>query len=79
MKTLQVTTKASALQILTDSLFNPVNGKSLNKMKYCNGKYKPESFKTGSDIEVSDSIHAIYKVIQKDADGRYSRLMCICE
>jgi hypothetical protein len=38
MKTLKIGTKTQANKILLDSLFNPVNGKTLNRMKYCNGK-----------------------------------------
>jgi len=78
MKKLKIGTKSQANKILLDSLFNPVNGKTLNKMKYCNGKYKPGSL-IGREIEVVDSVHALFTESRKDSDGPYVRLMCITE
>jgi hypothetical protein len=78
MKILKIGTKTQANKILLDSLFNPVNGKTLNKMKYCNGKYKPGSF-IGREIEVGDDVHALFTESRKDSDGPYVRLMCITE
>jgi hypothetical protein len=78
MKTLKIGTKTQADKILLDSLFNPVNGKTLNKTKYCNGKYKPGSF-IGREIEVGDNVHALFTESRKDSDGPYVRLMCVAE
>jgi len=78
MKTLKIGTKTQANKILLDSLFNPVNGKTLNRMKYCNGKYKPGSY-IGRELEVSDGVHALFTESRKDSDGHYVRIMCITE
>jgi hypothetical protein len=78
MKTLKIGTKTQANKILLDSLFNPVNGKTLNKMKYCNGKYKPGSY-IGREMEVGDNVHALFTESRKDSDGSFVRLMCITE
>jgi hypothetical protein len=78
MKTLKIGTKTQANKILLDSLFNPVNGKTLNRMKYCNGKYKPGSY-IGREMEVGDNVHALFTESRKDSDGSYVRLMCITE
>jgi hypothetical protein len=78
MKKLKIGTKAQANKILLGSLFNPINGKTLNRMKYCNGKYKPGSY-IGRELEVSDGVHAVFTESRKDSDGPYVRLMCITE
>ena len=78
MKVLQITTKTKADAILVDSLFNPVNGRTLNRMKYCTGKYKPGAY-VGTDVRVSDDVHAVYTSRQRDKDGPFIRLMCVCE
>ena len=78
MKTLKIGTKKQADKILLDSLFKPIHGKTLNRMKYCNGKYKPGSY-VGREIEVGDNVHALYTESRKDGDGPYVRFMCITE
>ena len=78
MKTLSITTKAKADKILVESLFKPVNGRTLNRMKYSGGKYKPGSY-IGREVEVSDNVHALYQSKGRDADGPYVRIMCITE
>ena len=78
MKTLKVISKAKADQILVNSLFEPVNGKTLNRMRYSSGKYAPGSY-IGREIEVSDDVHALYQSKGRDADGPYVRIMCITE
>ena len=79
MKTLYIVSKSKADKILINSLFMPVNGKTLNRMKYCNAKFKVNAFPVGRQIEAHDGVHAIYATKGKDSDGEYSRLMCICE
>jgi len=78
MKKLKIGTKTQANKILLDSLFNPVNGKTLNRMKYCTGKYKPGSY-IGRELEVSDEVHALFTESRKDSNGHYVRIMCITE
>jgi len=78
-KTMKFVSIATANKILVNSLFNPVNGKSLVRMKYETAKYKPRSFKVGMEVEVLDDVHAIYASNGRDQDGAYQRIMCITE
>lgn len=77
MKKIQITSKAKAIKAQVESLFSPVNGGTLSAVKYCNGKYKPTSFPIGHEIEVSDSVQAIWKESRRDADGAYCVLYCM--
>jgi hypothetical protein len=81
MKTLQITSKSKADKILIDSLFNPVNGKTLSVIKFDGGKYKvkPDKPYIGREVECDESIHAIYPVRRKDSDGGYIALHCVYE
>ncbi len=77
MKTIQITTKSQANRMQVDSLFVPVNGRTLSKAKYSSGKYKPGAFPKGREIEVSENIHAVWSESRKDSDGAYSALFCL--
>ena len=79
MKTIRIVTKAQANKVLVESLFKPVNGRTLNDMKYDGGKYKinPDVPYIGREVEVSDNIHALYIVRRKDAAGPYVQIRCI--
>ena len=82
MKTLKIVSRRVANVILINSLFNPVNGHTLNLMKYDNVKYKwtgKASYYTGREVQVSDSVHAIYVERHSDSDGSYTQFMCVCE
>lgn len=79
MKKLTIGTKAQADRVLVESLFKPVNGKTLNVSKYCTGKYKAETSFIGREVEVYDGVHALYMTRGKDKDGPYQTIMCICE
>lgn len=79
MKTLTIGTKAQADKVLVNSLFQPVNGKTLNVSKYDGGKYKANTSFIGRAVEVSDDVHALYMVKRKDSDGAYQQIMCVCE
>jgi len=76
-KKLTIGTKAQADKIMVNSLFEPVNGKTLNRGKYCSGKYKAGVSFIGREIEVSDDVHALYMVQRKDADGPYQQIMYV--
>ena len=78
MKKLQIISKAKADKILVDSLFNPVNGRTLNRMKLDNGKYKPGEKYIGREVQASDGVLAVYPVSRNDNDGAYTQLMCVC-
>ena len=79
MKKIRIGTKAQADKVLVASLFKPVDGKTLNDMKYDGGKYKsnPDVPYIGREVEVSDNIHALYAVRRKDAEGPYVQIRCI--
>ena len=77
MKTIQIVTKSQAQRMQVESLFIPVNGRTLSKVKYCGGKYKPGSFPKGREIEVSENIHAVWSEARKDSDGAYCSMYCL--
>lgn len=79
MKLIKIGSKSAADKVLTNSLFNPVNGKTLVRRRYDSGKYKPDAEYKGREVEVHDDVHALYAVKQKDSDGPYVRIFCICE
>ena len=79
---MKVTKKSEADRILTDSLFNPVNGHTLNVMKFDGAKLEWHgSLKhyIGREVPHIRGIHAVYVVRRQDSDGPYAQLMCICE
>ena len=77
MKTIQIVTKSQANRMQVESLFVPVNGRTLSKAKYCGGKYKPGSFPKGREINVSENVHAVWSESRKDVEGPYSVLYCL--
>jgi hypothetical protein len=77
MKNIQVTTKYRASKMQVESLFTPVNGGTLSQAKYCGGNYKPGSFPTGRDVEVSGDIYAIWAESRRDSEGPYVSLYCL--
>ena len=79
MRQLTIGTKTQADKILVDSLFHPVNGRTLSVMKYSAGKYRAESSYIGRVVEVSDDVHALYVVKGRDSDGAFVRVMCVTE
>lgn len=81
MKTITITSKRNASNLILDSLFTPVNGRTLIEMKHDGGKYStsPEVPYIGRTIEVRDECHAVYPVRRKDADGAYIQFMSVCE
>lgn len=78
MKTLTIGTKRQADAVMVNSLFQPVNGRTLNAMKYDGGKYKAGVSFVGREVQVSDDVHALYMVSRRDSDGPYQQIMCIC-
>lgn len=73
-----IITKKQADEMLVNSLFKPVNGKTLSIMKYDCGKYKgtPKEF-IGKYAQPTINTYAIYPISRKDKDGRYTQLMCL--
>ena len=76
---MKIITKTQADKILTASLFTPVNGKTPNRSRFDSGKYKADVSFIGRDVPDLAGVHAVYAVRQTDADGAYTRLMCVCE
>jgi hypothetical protein len=76
-KTIQVTTKGNADRMHVDSLFNPVNGKTLVKMRFDMGKYKAAASFVGRDVEVSENVVAVWSEAKRDQDGPYRALYCL--
>ena len=81
MKKLTIGTKRQADAVLVDSLFRPVNGRTLSDMKFDGGKYSvtPATPYKGREVEVDDRIHALYTVRRADADGVYVQIRCVME
>ena len=79
---MKITTKAKAMSILTDSLFNPVNGHTLSIGKFDGGKYKwtgSQKHYVGKEVTDIDWVHAVYVERRTDSDGPYAQLMSIGE
>ncbi len=77
MKTLTIVKKSQADKILVESLFKPVNGKTLNRGRYDSGKYAVKDFIGREVNNAPDSVYAIYPVKRKDNSGDYIALYCI--
>jgi len=75
MKTLQMTTKAKANAMQVESLFTPVNGRTLTKMRYDQGKYQNSGI--GRETLTSDDVYAIWTERQTDSDGAYYAAYCL--
>lgn len=75
MKQLEIGTKAQADKALTESLFKPVNGKTLRRMRYDMGKYG--SNMKGKTVQVSDDVMALWTEKRKDAHGPYWAAFCL--
>lgn len=75
MRTIAITTRAKAMRMLTESLFQP--GGTLNRERYCTGKYRPGAFPVGREVEISDGSQcvAIWSESRRDRDGAYCVLM----
>jgi hypothetical protein len=77
MKTLKIVKKSQADKILTESLFRPINGKTLNRGLYDSGKYAVKDFIGREVNNAPDSVYAIYPVTRSDSHGKYVALYCI--
>jgi hypothetical protein len=76
---MKIGTKAQADKLIVESLFKPENGRTLRAIKYSSGKYKadPQTPYIGREVEVDESVRALYTVRGKDSDGAYVRIMCV--
>ena len=79
---MKVISKAQADKILVNSLFKPVNGKTLSIGKFDSGKYQwhgSAKHYVGRDVPDIKGVHAVYCVRRQDSDGPYAQLMCVHE
>lgn len=79
---MKVITKRQANKVLTDSLFNPVNGRTLSIGKFDNGKYTwsgSQADYVGREVPDIDGIHAVYVERRQDKHGPFAQLMSIYE
>ena len=78
MKTITITTKRKADALHVESLFKPVNGRTLIKERYDMGKYKAEVSLTGRTLDnCSDSVVAVWSEVRRDSNGPYRALFCL--
>ncbi len=66
MKTIRIISKTQAQKIKKSTL-----GETLLCTRYDMGKYNPERFPIGREIEVLEHIEAVYKEHRKEAYGPY--------
>ena len=77
MVTMKIGTKAQADKVLVESLFKPVNGKTLRRFAFCTGHYKPGSY-VGKEVTAdADSVYALWVERRRDNDGPYVTLRCL--
>lgn len=72
MKEITITSKYKADKVLINSLFQ--KGGTLNKIKYCTGKYKNSG--NGKKIQVSNDVMAVWSERRTDKWGKYYVLYC---
>jgi hypothetical protein len=78
MKTITITTKSKADALHVESLFKPVNGRTLVKERYDKGKYKSEVNLVGRVLDnCPDSVIAVWSEAKRDLHGPYKALYCL--
>lgn len=79
---MKIISKKQAKNILINSLFNPVNGHTLNINKFDKGKYKwlgSQKTYIGKEVIDIEGVHAVYVERRQNKNGAYAQLMCISE
>ena len=79
---MRIVSKKEANDILVNSLFNPVNGKTLREGKFCTGKYTwtgSQKYYIGKEVVDIPGVHAVYVVRRQDSDGPYAQMRSIHE
>lgn len=74
-KPIVIGTKAQADKVLVESLFKPVDGKTLKRERYDMGKYAHNH--KGQTVEVSTDIAALWMERREDLHGVYWALFCL--
>ena len=77
---MNIISQREAMAILTHSLFNPINGRSLTHSKFDNEKNvwvgKAKAYE-GREVRDVEGVHAVYVERRTDTNGPYAQLMCI--
>ncbi len=76
-KKIQVMTKTAANKVLVSSLFKPVNGRTLTPERLDLGKYKVDQPYLGREVEVPESVYAVWMERRRDSDGPYMAAFCL--
>lgn len=63
--------------MLTESLFKPVNGRTLSRERYDRGKYRSDVDFVGRQVETPDHVVALWTERRSDIDGPYKALFCL--
>lgn len=76
---MKVVTKALARNVMLESLFTPINGRTLVTGKFDNGKYRVDQSFIGREVKDLPGVHAVYPVRKRERDGPYVQHMSISE
>ena len=79
---MKIISKRKANLILTNSLFNPIVGRTLSIGKFDSGKYKwtgSQKNYIGREVQDIPTVHAVYVERRQDSNGPYAQIMCIHE
>jgi hypothetical protein len=77
MKKVAIVSRRSAEKLRVESLFHPVDVRTLVIDRWTTGKFKHEAFPVGRVVEVSDHVLALFTKPGNDRDGRYVSLYCV--
>ena len=76
-----ITTKKLAMDQLTNSLFEPVNGHSLSVGKYCAGKHRwtgSQAEYVGREVDdLGGTVRAVFVERRRDKNGSFAQLMSV--
>jgi hypothetical protein len=71
MKQTPIGTKSQGNAIIVQSLFKPVNGQTLTRVRHDLGKYKMDGSFIGRIVETSERCFALWMEKRRDSDGPY--------
>lgn len=74
MKQITIGTKTQGNRVIIESLFKPVNGKTLSAFRHDRGKYRMDGSFIGRVIETSERCFALWMETRRDSDGPYRAL-----
>ena len=79
---MKIITKSAANKVLVNSLFEPINGKTLSVSKFDSGKYEWKGNAKaylGKEVPTLRGVHAVYVERRTDRNGAYAQIMCVSE